>query len=715
MAPLYTAGRRRGPAAGRRAGQAAVRARRPRPTARSPTAGTCGSATRTPIRARTSRPRRPGERRHLDLAGHGRRRRSWRRARRRAPRPRPGRARHRRGRHRRRRRVPRPGGRARRPGRPAGHPRARPDRAAGRAPAWARTSPRSSRSRSGWRPSTRWCARSSSTASRCTPRAAPTRRSWASRWRRASPTCGRSPTPGWTSTTAARLLEFRYAATAEQFPTIAKLRAARRLWARVLEACGARRRGRPAPARRHLADDDHPPRPLREPAARHDRRASPQASAARTRSPCARSTPRWARPRPFSRRVARNTQALLVEEAHLARVVDPAGGSWYVESLTDALARAALGVLPGDRGGGRRRRRARLRAGRGARRGRAGGPGEGGGHPAHADHRRERVPRPRREARGAGARARPPPNGGLPRLPARGAVRGLPRPLRRRARGHRRPPDGVPGHARAARRPTAPAPRSPATCWPRAASTRSRRARPRPAEAVAAAWEQSEGAGRGALFQRRALRRTRGGHGGGAAGGRGAAHPGRGPGRRARHRRAALRGLRRARRDRRRLRGWRLGMTIPDFTGIDLGATGAPGRATWGPGPARVGRAGGHRRQAALHRRRPARRRLPRHLPGHRALPARPVPDDVRHPAVDHPPVRRVLHGHGVERVLPAQPRRGPEGPLDRVRPGHPPRLRLRPPAGRRRRRHGGRRDRLDLRHAAAVRRHPAGRACRCR
>ena len=38
---------------------------------------------------------------------------------------------------------------------------------------------------------------------------------------------------------AARLVEFRYAATDEQFPTIAKLRAARRLWARVARACGA--------------------------------------------------------------------------------------------------------------------------------------------------------------------------------------------------------------------------------------------------------------------------------------------------------------------------------------------------------------------------------------------------------------------------------------------------------------------------------------------
>jgi len=46
-------------------------------------------------------------------------------------------------------------------------------------------------------------------------------------------------------------------------------------------------------------------------------------------------------PDSFSRRIARNTQSLLVEEGHLARVLDPAGGSWYVESLTDQLARAA--------------------------------------------------------------------------------------------------------------------------------------------------------------------------------------------------------------------------------------------------------------------------------------------------------------------------------------------------------------------------------------
>ena len=55
-----------------------------------------------------------------------------------------------------------------------------------------------------------------------------------------------------------------------------------------------------------------------------------------------------------------------------------------------------------------------------------------------------------------------------------------------------------------------------------------------------------------------------------------------------------------------------------------------------------------------------------------------------------------------------AQSRRRAEGPVGRLRSRHPSRLRFRPSARRRRRRHGGRRDRLDLRHAHAVLRHSA-------
>ena len=45
--------------------------------------------------------------------------------------------------------------------------------------------------------------------------------------------------------------------------------------------------------------------------------------------------------RSFARRIARNTQLLLLEESHVGRVLDPAGGSWFVEDLTDRLAEQA--------------------------------------------------------------------------------------------------------------------------------------------------------------------------------------------------------------------------------------------------------------------------------------------------------------------------------------------------------------------------------------
>jgi methylmalonyl-CoA mutase len=46
-------------------------------------------------------------------------------------------------------------------------------------------------------------------------------------------------------------------------------------------------------------------------------------------------------PDAFGRRIARNTSSLLISESHVAKVVDPAGGSYAVEKLTDDLARVA--------------------------------------------------------------------------------------------------------------------------------------------------------------------------------------------------------------------------------------------------------------------------------------------------------------------------------------------------------------------------------------
>jgi len=47
------------------------------------------------------------------------------------------------------------------------------------------------------------------------------------------------------------------------------------------------------------------------------------------------------RPDDFSQRVARNTQLVLQKECHLDHVIDPAGGSWFVENLTAELASRA--------------------------------------------------------------------------------------------------------------------------------------------------------------------------------------------------------------------------------------------------------------------------------------------------------------------------------------------------------------------------------------
>ncbi|MFE4449407.1 methylmalonyl-CoA mutase small subunit [Streptomyces sp. NPDC056796] len=135
-------------------------------------------------------------------------------------------------------------------------------------------------------------------------------------------------------------LEFRYAATADQFLTIAKLRAARRLWARVAEVCGAPDAGA---QRQHAVTSSV-----------MMTRRDPWVNMLRTTLACLGAGVGGAEsvtvlpfdhalglPDPFARRIARNTSTILVEESHLARVTDPAGGSWYVERLTDELAAAS--------------------------------------------------------------------------------------------------------------------------------------------------------------------------------------------------------------------------------------------------------------------------------------------------------------------------------------------------------------------------------------
>jgi methylmalonyl-CoA mutase len=51
------------------------------------------------------------------------------------------------------------------------------------------------------------------------------------------------------------------------------------------------------------------------------------------------------KPDAFARRVARNIQIVCQEESHLGRVNDPAGGSWYVENLTDEIGKKAWEIF----------------------------------------------------------------------------------------------------------------------------------------------------------------------------------------------------------------------------------------------------------------------------------------------------------------------------------------------------------------------------------
>ena len=132
------------------------------------------------------------------------------------------------------------------------------------------------------------------------------------------------------------------AADDDYFLSIAKLRAARRLWARLAEACGA-----PTPARiearssaRMLTRADAWTNMVRLTAAGFA--AAVGGADAIVLAPF---TEPLGPPTSFARRQARNAQLVLMEEAHLGRVEDPAGGAGYIESVTDALAREAWALF----------------------------------------------------------------------------------------------------------------------------------------------------------------------------------------------------------------------------------------------------------------------------------------------------------------------------------------------------------------------------------
>jgi len=151
---------------------------------------------------------------------------------------------------------------------------------------------------------------------------------------------------------AARQIGFSYAVSSDFFAQVAKLRAARWLWAKVVLSAG----GEAGSAAMHIH-------------CRTSRftktRLDPWVNMLRVTAECTAAVLGGAQSiatLPFdcvigsadelARRVARNTQVVLREESHLGKVADPAGGSWFVERLTSDLARAAWDELRSIEAGG---------------------------------------------------------------------------------------------------------------------------------------------------------------------------------------------------------------------------------------------------------------------------------------------------------------------------------------------------------------------------
>lgn len=142
---------------------------------------------------------------------------------------------------------------------------------------------------------------------------------------------------------ARRMIYFRLAADVDQFLTMAKFRALRKLWARVESACGLK------PSHAFLSAET---------AWRMMTRADVNTNMLRTTIATLGAalggadaisilphTMALGLPDSFARRVARNTQLILLEESNLAKVIDPAAGAGGIEDLTDKLCRAAWALF----------------------------------------------------------------------------------------------------------------------------------------------------------------------------------------------------------------------------------------------------------------------------------------------------------------------------------------------------------------------------------
>lgn len=145
---------------------------------------------------------------------------------------------------------------------------------------------------------------------------------------------------------AARAIRFTFPVGTNFFFEIARLRAARMLWAKIARAFGAT-------SDEACAMDIHVRTSWRQQTAYDPYvnmlRATVESMAGALGGARSMHTAPFnealGAATPFSSRIARNTQTVLREESHIGRVVDPAGGSHYVEHLTDRIGREAWSLF----------------------------------------------------------------------------------------------------------------------------------------------------------------------------------------------------------------------------------------------------------------------------------------------------------------------------------------------------------------------------------
>ncbi|MGE0433767.1 MAG: methylmalonyl-CoA mutase family protein [Planctomycetota bacterium] len=144
---------------------------------------------------------------------------------------------------------------------------------------------------------------------------------------------------GMTIDAAAQQVAFAPVVDAAFAPSLAMLRALRRTWSRVLEASGAT----PCATQLHAVTSSRMAAAV-DPWTNLLRNTLAALAAICGGADSVEVAPHDATinlPDDFSSRIARNTAIVLQEESHAGRVLDPAGGSWFIEQLTDDIAREA--------------------------------------------------------------------------------------------------------------------------------------------------------------------------------------------------------------------------------------------------------------------------------------------------------------------------------------------------------------------------------------